>query len=73
MSNNQSPHLTTIIVINNGGGIFSLTIAKHGADVGFEEFFGTSTDDYSFSKGAQSFGIDFDEVSSYKDFKKQYK
>ena len=74
MSNKQSPHLTTIIVNNNGGGIFSfLPIAKHGADVGFEEFFGTPTDDYSFSKGAQSFGIHFDEVSSYKDFKKQYK
>ena len=72
MPNNQSPHLITIIVINNGGEIFSLTIAKHGADVGFEEFFGTPTDDYSFSKEAQSFGIDFDEVSSYKDFKKQY-
>ena len=74
MSNDQSPHLTTIIVINNGGGICSfLPIAKHGADVGFEEFVGTPTDDYSFSKGAQSFGIDFDEVSSYKDFKKHYK
>ena len=48
-----SPQLTTVVVNNNGGGIFSfLPIAKYGSEVGYEEFFGTPTDLFSFSKGA---------------------
>ena len=42
-----SPSLTTIIVNNNGGGIFSFfPIAKYGNEVDYEEFFGTPTDSF---------------------------
>jgi len=66
--------LTTIIVNNDGGGIFSfLPIAKHGNDVNFEEFFGTPTNSFSFGKGAEAFGLPFDRVTDYESFKAKYK
>ena len=62
--------LTSIIVNNDGGGIFSfLPIAKHGNDVGFEEFFGTPTSAFSFRKGAEAFGLPYEKASSYNEFK----
>lgn len=65
--------LTTVIVNNDGGGIFSfLPIAKHGSDVGFEEFFGTPTNSFSFRKGADAFGIPYQRASSYQEFKLKY-
>ena len=58
-SNNKHP-LTTIVLNNDGGGIFSfLPIAKYGSDVAFDEFFGTPTNTFSFEKGAQAFDIPF--------------
>ena len=73
-SSSHSPPLTTVIVNNDGGGIFSfLPIAKHGNDVGFEEFFGTPTSTFSFEKGAEAFGLPFETASSFADFKKSYK
>jgi 2-succinyl-5-enolpyruvyl-6-hydroxy-3-cyclohexene-1-carboxylate synthase len=76
--NPQSPTaalpLTTIIVNNDGGGIFSfLPIAKHGNDVNFEEFFGTPTNSFSFGKGAEAFGLPFNRVTDYESFKAKYK
>jgi 2-succinyl-5-enolpyruvyl-6-hydroxy-3-cyclohexene-1-carboxylate synthase/pimeloyl-ACP methyl ester carboxylesterase/L-alanine-DL-glutamate epimerase-like enolase superfamily enzyme len=55
--------LTTIVLNNNGGGIFSfLPIAKHGNDVSFDEFFGTPTNTFSFQKGVEAFDIPFKRV-----------
>ena len=68
------PPLTTIIVNNNGGGIFSfLPIAKFGNDVGFEDFFGTPTDSFSFEKGAEAFGLPFRDASNFERLKSMYK
>jgi len=62
--------LTTIIVNNNGGGIFSfLPIAKHGNDVNVEECFGTPTN--SFEKGAEAFGLPFDSATELQQGKEQ--
>jgi pimeloyl-ACP methyl ester carboxylesterase/O-succinylbenzoate synthase len=61
--------LTTIVLNNDGGGIFSfLPIAKYGADVGFDDFFGTPTDSFSFEKGASAFDIPFRRVESIESF-----
>ena len=66
--------LTSIIVNNDGGGIFSfLPIAKHGNDVSFETFFGTPTNSFSFGKGAEVFGLPFDNASQYETFKTKYR
>ena len=66
--------LTSVIVNNNGGGIFSfLPIAKHGNDVNFEEFFGTPTNSFSFVKGAEAFGLPVEFASDYDTFKNQYR
>jgi pimeloyl-ACP methyl ester carboxylesterase/L-alanine-DL-glutamate epimerase-like enolase superfamily enzyme/uncharacterized membrane protein len=68
------PPLTTIIVNNDGGGIFSfLPVAKFGNDVGFEEFFGTPTNAFSFGKGAEAFGLPYENASNFDDFKSMYK
>ncbi|MGK3735058.1 MAG: 2-succinyl-5-enolpyruvyl-6-hydroxy-3-cyclohexene-1-carboxylate synthase [Bacillariaceae sp.] len=61
--------LTTIVLNNDGGGIFSfLPIAKH-KEVGFEEFFGTPTNTFSFEKAAEAFDISFSRVKSLVSFK----
>jgi len=66
--------LTSIIVNNDGGGIFSfLPIAKHGNDVNFDEFFGTPTNAFSFAKGADAFGLPFESSRNFGDFKASYK
>lgn len=66
--------LTSVIVNNDGGGIFSfLPIAKHGNGVNFEEFWGTPTSSFSFGKGAEAFGLPFDDASDYGSFKAKYK
>jgi len=73
-SNRNSLPLTTIVINNDGGGIFSfLPIAKFGNDVGFEEFFGTPTNTFSFEKGADAFGLPFKRVCTFQDFKDVYK
>lgn len=65
--------LTTIVLNNDGGGIFSfLPIAKHGNDVAFDEFFGTPTNTFSFEKGAAAFGLSFERVKTASSFKKSY-
>lgn len=70
----SSAPLSTVVVNNNGGGIFSfLPISKHGDDVGFEEYFGTPTDSFSFSSAAKASGIPFSSASTYKGFKREYK
>lgn len=52
--------LTSIVLNNDGGGIFSfLPIASHGETVGFEKFFGTPTSSFSFEKAADAFGVDY--------------
>jgi len=72
-STNTVP-LTTVIINNDGGGIFSfLPIARHGSDVGFEDYFGTPTNSFSFAHGAKAFGLPFSHSSSFEDFKKSYK
>jgi pimeloyl-ACP methyl ester carboxylesterase/O-succinylbenzoate synthase/uncharacterized membrane protein len=69
----QSFQLTTIIVNNDGGAIFSfLPIASHGIDVGFEDFFGTPTNSFSYLKGIEAFGLPVKYVSSYEEFKSEY-
>jgi o-succinylbenzoate synthase len=66
--------LTTVVVNNDGGGIFSfLPIAKHGKDVSFEEFFGTPTSTFSFEKGAKSFGLPFRRATTFDLFQSQYR
>ena len=73
---NQSKNihpLTTIILNNDGGGIFSfLPIAKHGSDVAFEEFFATPTNTFSFEKGAQAFDLPFIKVQSLESLEDAY-
>lgn len=65
----KRPPLTTIVVNNDGGGIFSfLPIAKYGNDVNFDEFFGTPTNSFSFEKGSEAFGLKFRQSSDYDDF-----
>jgi len=72
--NNRKNSLTTIVLNNDGGGIFSfLPIAKHGNDVAFEEFFGTPTHTFSFEKGAQAFDLPFNKVQSIDAFENAYK
>lgn len=62
--------LATVVINNNGGGIFSfLPIAEHGNDVGFEEFFGTPTNSFSFRKAAEAFGLKYKLVSNYESFR----
>jgi 2-succinyl-5-enolpyruvyl-6-hydroxy-3-cyclohexene-1-carboxylate synthase len=65
--------LISIIVNNDGGGIFSfLPIANHGDVVGFDEFFGTPTSSFSFQRGADAFGLRFDAARDYESFRKKY-
>lgn len=65
--------LTTVIVNNGGGAIFSfLPIAKHD-DVGFNEFWGTPTDKFSFEIGASAFGLPYKSASSFESFKEAYR
>ncbi|KAL3919296.1 MAG: hypothetical protein SGILL_003825, partial [Bacillariaceae sp.] len=65
--------LTTIVLNNDGGGIFSfLPIAQHGSDVSFDEFFGTPTNTFSFEKGAAAFDLPFKKVTNSSDFKDAY-
>ena len=70
----QKKHLLTTIVLNNdGGGIFSfLPIAKHGNDVAFDEFFGTPTNTFSFEKGAAAFDLPFAKVDGSGSFEETY-
>ena len=50
--------LTSIIVNNDGGGIFSfLPIAKHGNDVSFETFFGTPTNSFHLERALKPSGF----------------
>ncbi|KAL3794676.1 hypothetical protein HJC23_010104 [Cyclotella cryptica] len=66
--------LTTVIVNNGGGAIFSfLPIAKHGHDVGFDEYWGTPTNKFSFSQGASAFGLPYRHASSLESFKDAYR
>lgn len=61
--------MTTVVVNNDGGGIFSfLPIAKHGSEVGFEEFFGTPTNGFSFAQGAKAFGLPYMNANTYAEF-----
>ena len=72
VSQKKAP-ITTVVVNNDGGGIFSfLPIAKHGNDVNFEEFFGTPTNSFSFRKGAEAFGIAYREAQTYISFSQSY-
>lgn len=65
--------LSTVIVNNDGGAIFSfLPIAKHGNDVNFEEFWGTPTNSFSFKKGTEAFGLPYFCARSYAQFKEIY-
>mmetsp|Transcript_21973 Transcript_21973/g.47724 ORF Transcript_21973/g.47724 Transcript_21973/m.47724 type:complete len:2506 (-) Transcript_21973:87-7604(-) len=80
-SNNAQPAsninglpLTTVIVNNGGGAIFSfLPISKHGQDVGFEEYWGTPTKNFSFQLGASAFGLPYKCASSFEAFKDAYR
>ena len=66
--------ITTVVVNNDGGGIFSfLPVAKHGNDVNFDEFFGTPTNSFSFKKGAEAFGLRYREAHSSSSFADTYK
>ncbi|KAL7550841.1 hypothetical protein ACHAWF_014040 [Thalassiosira exigua] len=70
---NQLP-LTTVVVNNGGGAIFSfLPISKHGQDIGFEEYWGTPTTSFSFEKGALAFGLPHKSASSFEAFKDAYR
>ena len=65
--------LTTVVVNNNGGGIFSfLPIARHGDDVAFDEFFGTPTQSFSYEAGAKAFGLAVQKVSDIGAFRSAY-
>ena len=65
--------LTTIVLNNDGGGIFSfLPIAKHGNDVSFDEFFGTPTNSFSFQKGSEAFDIPFRRVQNSSSLAESY-
>ena len=62
--------LTTIVVNNDGGGIFSfLPIAQYGADVSFNEFFGTPTKSFSFETGSAAFGLPVQSVGDETNFR----
>jgi len=66
--------LTTVIVNNGGGAIFSfLPISKHGQDVGFEEYWGTPTRNLSFQQSAAAFGLSYQSASSFEAFKDAYR
>jgi 2-succinyl-5-enolpyruvyl-6-hydroxy-3-cyclohexene-1-carboxylate synthase len=66
--------LTTVVVDNDGGGIFSfLPVAKHGSDVNFEEFFGTPTSSFALDKAAEAFGLKYRQAWSYKLFAAAYR
>ena len=74
VSNLNRIPLTTVIVNNGGGAIFSfLPISKHGQDVGFDEYWGTPTDNFSFSQGAAAFGLPYKYASSFQSFKDAYR
>ena len=61
--------LTTIVVNNDGGGIFSfLPIASHGDQVNFNEFFGTPTNSFDFQKGSEAFGVPCEVASDFVSF-----
>lgn len=63
------PRLTSVVVNNDGGGIFSfLPVAKHGSDVNFEEFWGTPTNEFSFQDGVGAFGLEFQQSTSFASF-----
>ena len=66
--------LTTVIVNNGGGAIFSfLPISKHGQDVGFQEYWGTPTSNLSFQQSAAAFGLSYKDASSFHAFKNAYR
>lgn len=72
-SSTKTPPLTTVVVNNDGGGIFSfLPVAQHGNDVNFEEFFGTPTNTFSFRKGADAFGLSFDQADTAPEFQSAF-
>ena len=72
-STKRSPPVTTVIVNNDGGGIFSfLPIASHASDVNFEEFFGTPTNTFSFEQGAGAFGLPFKSATNYAGFRESF-
>jgi len=65
--NKKQPSLTTVIVNNNGGGIFSFL--PHGKNVGFKEFFRTPMQSFSLAQGTiQAFGVQFHSACSYLKF-----
>lgn len=71
-SQNKHP-LTTIVLNNDGGGIFSfLPVANHGADVAFEEYFGTPTNSFSFKSGASAFGLTYHQAENITAFAQAY-
>lgn len=66
--------LSTVIVNNGGGAIFSfLPISKYGQDVGFEEYWGTPTRNFSFEQGASAFGLNYKYASTFEAFKDAYR
>lgn len=73
-SSSTTHPLTTIVVNNDGGGIFSfLPVASHGRAVRFDEFFGTPTSSFQFVEGGKSFGLDSHSASSREEFEGLYK
>ena len=74
VTNTNRLPLTTVIVNNGGGAIFSfLPIAKHGQDVGFDEYWGTPTNKFSFKEGASAFGLPYKSATSFEAFKDAYR
>ena len=68
-----SSSITTIIVNNNGGGIFSfLPISKHGDDVGFDQYFGTPTDSFSFQNAAEAANLSYRSSTSFDNLQRNY-